>query len=383
MAKGRKGRKRKAAVALPAVGQGAASGKRAKRGIARATLASVAQGWSLERELAALGPCPPMTLTPFERDLQAQFDRAWVTAMRHLPEIGRLIDPERVVAWRRHRVAKRQPDALARAIVASQRDPAEVEASNRWLERRRTLYDEDRRIRHELGSRNMVDVMKDPRTGLETALFGNDRGAPERARQDGGTFTTTAPNSDRRSQPVTVARASDTLGRLLRSQTINRAQHKVARKFEADFSLGQFDRYPTARLERTDGGDADCGDGIVIARDRIHAALKLLGGSGSDMSNLMWNVVGAGMSLRDWVVHRRMSQPRRLTVPIATGLLSGALAILHGFYFLESKTSSAMADDNPLLYRDAGRAGPDAPPFAARATEFMAQAEKREREVVS
>lgn len=373
MAKGRKGRKRKAAVALPSLpSMGSRKARRAR--------AAMDNRFDLQAEIATLGPCPRRAV---EAEVKARFGKqrigaAFREAARYMPEVAL------VFLGARPLLNLRGCETVVRMLALEHPGfGAEVAARKEWLAKRDELLARDREMRRRREGMTMIDVDKDPKTGLPMARFGNDRGPSERARQEGGTFTTTAPNSDRRSQPVTVARASDTLGRLLRSQTINRAQHKVARKFEADFSLGQFDRYPTARLERTDGGDPDCGDGIVIARDRIHAALKLLGGSGSDMSNLMWNVVGGGMSLRDWVVHRRMSQPRRFTVPIATGLLSGALAILHGFYFPESKGSGAVADENPLLYRDAGRAGPDAPPFAARAAEFLAAAEKREREVVS
>jgi hypothetical protein len=368
----RKGRRRKSSVTLPPVAK-------AKRPVAAMTAAAQAATFSLDAALAALGPCPRRAV---EAAVKAKFGRQRVSAA--FREAARFMPEVALAFWRaRPQLDLRQCEEVVRVLALEHPDfAAEVSARQAWIRRHDEIMELDRAVRRQKGGLGMVDVEVDRKTGLPVARFGNDRGTAERGAQE-PLETVSVANSDKRSQPVTVARASNTLQRLLRSQTINRQEFKVAQRFNADFSAALFDRFPTMKFERLGGGSGDAGTATIDARHRVGEALRLLGGQGSDQGDLAWHVVGQGMSLGDWVVLRRMSTPRRLTPAIATGLLCGALSILHRFYFPETKdvpTQQLSADMDGLSERS-GRAGADAPPFEQRLAE-MREAE-RFREKVS
>lgn len=377
----RKGRRRKAAPALPSLPTLPPTGSRK----ARRARAALDESFDLQAAIAALGPCPIVPLTPFEHDLRATFDRDVRRAVMNLPALlqGPALEPQleaEIERWQRHHAAKALPDKEQRAIIARERNLAEVAARKQWLAKRDELVTRDREMRRKREGMGMIDVDKDPKTGLPVARFGNDRGTAERGRHDALEAVTVA-NTDKRSQPVTVMRASNTLARLLKSQTINPREFRVAQRFQADYSIGLFDRYPTMKFERLGGGDGDAGAAIVQARQQIGQALKLLGGEGSDQGSIMQRVVGEGMTLADWVTLRRCVVSRRLNTDMAAGLLCGALSILHPFYFpvthREREEEQLTADADGLSERSGRATG--APPFEQRLAEWQRGAALREK----
>ena len=128
-------------------------------------------------------------------------------------------------------------------------------------------------------------------------------------------------------------RVVDTLGRMLRAGTITEPMAEAGRKFERQFIMAQLDplRAPDVRRVPGNGSEPDPGDTGLAAREQVHHALRALGGHDGAMGSVVWHVLGAGCSLREWTL-RRAWGGRQVRQEEARGILIAALDLLAAHY---------------------------------------------------
>lgn len=137
-------------------------------------------------------------------------------------------------------------------------------------------------------------------------------------------------------------RVVDTLARMLKTGTISHVMAEAGRKFERHFILAQLDplRAPDICRIPGNGRQADPDDIGVAAREQVHDALRALGGHDGAMGSVVWHVLGAGCSLREWTL-RQGWNGRHLRPEQATGVLIAALDLLAGHYGMRARASAA------------------------------------------
>lgn len=127
-------------------------------------------------------------------------------------------------------------------------------------------------------------------------------------------------------------RTVDTLGLLLKRGKIDVPAHDAGQRFAEDFqaaSLGgaQAINYASA------GGGSSSGESsterTAVARQRVHRALKAVGGMGSVGGRLFWDVLGLGMSVK------QCARNQSLNCQEAMGMFMAFLSILSGHYGYE------------------------------------------------
>jgi hypothetical protein len=124
-------------------------------------------------------------------------------------------------------------------------------------------------------------------------------------------------------------RLVDTLGRMLKSGTIDQAMHDAAKDFQAAFIIAQLDplrALPILRVPGT-GREPDLNERQLDARRRIHEALQALGGISSPAGSCVWHVVGLQRSIREWAVSQGWNG-RPVRQEQAQGILVAALGVL-------------------------------------------------------
>jgi hypothetical protein len=124
-------------------------------------------------------------------------------------------------------------------------------------------------------------------------------------------------------------RLVDTLGRMLRSGTIDQAMHDAGQDFQAAFILAQLDPLRALPILRVPGTGREPGlnERQLDARRRVHSAMQALGGMASPAGSCVWHVVGLQRSVREWAMRRCWNgQPVRQEQ--AQGILIAALGIL-------------------------------------------------------
>ena len=124
-------------------------------------------------------------------------------------------------------------------------------------------------------------------------------------------------------------RTVDTLGKMLRSGTIDQAMHDVARDFQAAFIVANLDplrALPILRVPGT-GREPELNERQLDARRRVHRALEALGGLSSPAGSCVWHVVGLQRSVREWAIRQGWSG-RPLEQKAAGGILVAALGML-------------------------------------------------------
>ena len=136
-------------------------------------------------------------------------------------------------------------------------------------------------------------------------------------------------------------RVVDTLGRMLKAGTITDHMAEAGRKFERQFILAQLDplRAPDVRRVPGNGREADPGDTSLAAREQVHRALRALGGYDGAMGSVVWHVLGAGCSLREWTL-RQGWNGRQLRPEQATGVLIAALDLLAVHYGMRARRAA-------------------------------------------
>jgi hypothetical protein len=124
-------------------------------------------------------------------------------------------------------------------------------------------------------------------------------------------------------------RLVDTLGRMLKSGTIDQAMHDAGRDFQAAFILAQLDplrALPILRVAGT-GREPDLNERQLHARRRVHQALEALGGIASPAGSCVWHVVGLQRSVREWAIRQGWGG-RRVDHKAAAGILMAGLGML-------------------------------------------------------
>jgi hypothetical protein len=89
-------------------------------------------------------------------------------------------------------------------------------------------------------------------------------------------------------------RLVDTLGRMLKSGSIDQAMHDAGRDFQAAFILPQLDQLralPILRVPGT-GRKPDLNERQLHARRRVQESMEALGGHGSPTGCWAWHVLG-------------------------------------------------------------------------------------------
>jgi hypothetical protein len=124
-------------------------------------------------------------------------------------------------------------------------------------------------------------------------------------------------------------RLVDTLGRMLKSGTIDQAMHDAGRDFQAAFIIAQLDplrALPILRVPGT-GREPDLNERQLEARRQVHKAMQALGGISSPTGSCVWHVVGLQRSVREWAMRQGWGG-RPLRQEQAQGILIAALGML-------------------------------------------------------
>ena len=124
-------------------------------------------------------------------------------------------------------------------------------------------------------------------------------------------------------------RTVDTLGKMLRSGTINEAMHDAAKDFQASFiiaNLAPLRALPILRVPGT-GREPDLNGRQLHARRRVHEAMETLGGISSPAGSCVWHVVGLQRSVREWAIRQGWGG-RAVRQEQAQGILVAALGML-------------------------------------------------------
>ena len=134
-------------------------------------------------------------------------------------------------------------------------------------------------------------------------------------------------------RPVVHHRTVDTLGRMLRADTISKDMHDAARDFQAAFTIACFDTIRCMPLVRLPGSSAELRltETQLDARRRVGEALDALGGLGSPAGSCVWHVVGLQCSIREWAMRQGWGG-RPVRIEQAQGILVAALGVLAAYY---------------------------------------------------
>jgi hypothetical protein len=124
-------------------------------------------------------------------------------------------------------------------------------------------------------------------------------------------------------------RLIDTLGRMLKSGTIDQAMHDAGRDFEATFIIAQLDPLRAVPILCVPGigRQPDLNERQLHARRRVQEALQALGGHGSPTGSWAWHVLGCQRSIREWAMRQGWGG-RPLHVQQAQGIALAALDLL-------------------------------------------------------
>lgn len=170
------------------------------------------------------------------------------------------------------------------------------------------------------------DALTVSQSGVAVRVYGNDRGTPERAAQDGLEKLAVVETVEGGTR-ARASKTTDTIGRMLMNGTIDVSMARAARRFHADFMLAQLNGVKAAPLERRSKGLTD-DSATLAARERVAGAVQILGGHGAPASMAVWFVVGCGYSVREWARRERFGSGGCLNEHTAKGILIGALSAL-------------------------------------------------------
>lgn len=138
---------------------------------------------------------------------------------------------------------------------------------------------------------------------------------------------TLAPNG----ATVIVARRVSDIDRLVRDGMLKPAQRDAAADFAADFALVGYARIARAgaeRLDRSPGAIEHARAAHLDRRARVDRAFNLVGGTGTELGECLWHVVGSGLSLAEWAARRLRAQRARDRWVLA--LACAAIAPVYG-----------------------------------------------------
>jgi hypothetical protein len=124
-------------------------------------------------------------------------------------------------------------------------------------------------------------------------------------------------------------RTVDTLGKMLRADTITPEMHDAACDLQAAFIIANFDplrAVPILRVPGT-GREPDLNERQLHARRRVHEAMQALGGISSPAGSCVWHVVGLQRSIREWAMRQGWGG-RPVRQEQAQGILIAVLGML-------------------------------------------------------
>ena len=136
-------------------------------------------------------------------------------------------------------------------------------------------------------------------------------------------------------------RLVDTLGRMLKSGTIDQAMHDAGRDFQAAFIVAQFESLramPILRVPGT-GRELDLNERQLHARRRVQEAMQVLGGHASPTGSWAWHVLGCQRSIREWAMRQGWAG-RPLHVQQAQGIGLAALDLLARHFGYRANTAA-------------------------------------------
>ena len=140
--------------------------------------------------------------------------------------------------------------------------------------------------------------------------------------------------------PVVHRRAIDTLGLMLANGTITREMHEAGCIFRTLFRSAALDGLRATPLLRIPGGSGDpMTDRQATARQRVAAALDVLGGHDSAAGSCAWHVVGLETSITEWA-RRSGWGGRPIGHAQGQGVLVSALGVLAGHYGLTGRRAA-------------------------------------------
>ena len=125
-------------------------------------------------------------------------------------------------------------------------------------------------------------------------------------------------------------RVVDTIGLMLRNGTIDMAMHDAARAFAQDFAAARLMGHKAVNPNPSGGFGCSMTERAAMALRRVHRAMDAVGGFDSLTGSLLWDVVGQGLSLREWCDNGWRG--RKLDIREARGVMLSLLPLLAKSY---------------------------------------------------
>jgi hypothetical protein len=134
-------------------------------------------------------------------------------------------------------------------------------------------------------------------------------------------------------RPVLHHRVVDTLGKMLKAETISVEMYDAAKDFQAAFTIANLDPLRALSILRVPGTgrEPELSDRQLDARRRVHEAVQALGGIGSPAGSCVWHVVGLQTSIREWSLRQGWGG-RPVDQKEAKGILVAALGMMANHY---------------------------------------------------
>ena len=142
-------------------------------------------------------------------------------------------------------------------------------------------------------------------------------------------------NPEHGTPPSYPMRAADTVDALEKKGRIDHRAAAAARKFEATFhsaSLQGLANRDLAQMPGSHDGDGSEPHSILHSRDHVWAAMEALGGIGTPGANIVWDVLGLGMTIKGHAERCQFGQGRSNNPMTATGILVQACFSLSVHY---------------------------------------------------
>jgi hypothetical protein len=138
-------------------------------------------------------------------------------------------------------------------------------------------------------------------------------------------------------------RTVDTLGKMLRSGTIDEAMHDAAKDFQAAFIVANLDplrAVPILWVPGT-GREPELNELQLHARRRVQEVMAALGGITSPAGSCVWHVIGLQRSVREWALRQGWGG-RSVRQEQAQGIVVAALGMLAAHYGYQNANASVL-----------------------------------------
>jgi hypothetical protein len=169
-----------------------------------------------------------------------------------------------------------------------------------------------------------------------------DLSKPSQWRKQHGAFEPRSFDADPETGAVVAHhRAVDTLGVMLRNDTISQELYDTGLLFRALFRKAAIDRVMTTSFLRMPGQRVDhLSETNVHARIKIADAMDVLGGHDTAVGSCAWHVLGCETSVREWALRQGWSG-RPVAPQNAQGMLAAALGVLAVHFGLLTRRRAA------------------------------------------